>query len=245
VGDEGITVFEFDGSGSTDLDLPNDTLTYAWDFGGDGTSTDVSPNHVFSDEGLYTVSLTVTDGDGTTSVDSSIVIDVNNVAPTATLSGDASIDEGGTYSLTIDDIFDPSGDTLPAGSGLTVDWGDDTPVEIIPGGFTGPGQVLTHPYDDDTGFDGAITVSVVDNGENFENVGTLAMTVNNVAPVGTAFSGGAVDEGSVGQVFLLGVFDPAAGAGDTILIDFGRDHQCAAERRRWGSDDDFDDNRRQ
>jgi len=36
----------------------------AWDFGGDGSSTDESPSHTFSQEGTYTVTLTVTASDG-------------------------------------------------------------------------------------------------------------------------------------------------------------------------------------
>lgn len=39
--------------------------TWAWDFGDLGTSTDPSPNHVYTDAGVYTVSLTVTNSEGT------------------------------------------------------------------------------------------------------------------------------------------------------------------------------------
>jgi len=38
----------------------------AWDFGGDGMSTDASPSHTFSAEGTYEVRLTVTASDGET-----------------------------------------------------------------------------------------------------------------------------------------------------------------------------------
>ena len=39
-------------------------FTSAWDFGGDGSSTEASPSHTFSAEGSYTVTLTVTAADG-------------------------------------------------------------------------------------------------------------------------------------------------------------------------------------
>ena len=51
-------------SGATDAD--NDTLTYAWDFGDGGTSTEANPSHTFTTLGEYAVKLTVSDGRFTT-----------------------------------------------------------------------------------------------------------------------------------------------------------------------------------
>ncbi len=45
----------------------------AWDFGGDGTSTDASPVYTFSEEGTYTVTLTVTAADGETGTTSETI----------------------------------------------------------------------------------------------------------------------------------------------------------------------------
>jgi len=44
--------------------IDDKTFTSAWDFGGDGVSTDESPSHTFSAEGTYEVTLTVTATDG-------------------------------------------------------------------------------------------------------------------------------------------------------------------------------------
>lgn len=52
--------------GSTDPDGNDDIESWAWDFGGDGTSTEQSPAHTFSAEGDYEVELTVTDAAGAT-----------------------------------------------------------------------------------------------------------------------------------------------------------------------------------
>jgi len=40
------------------------TFTSAWDFGGNGTSSEENPSHTFTEEGTYTVTLTVTATDG-------------------------------------------------------------------------------------------------------------------------------------------------------------------------------------
>lgn len=40
------------------------TLTYLWDFGDGGTSTEINPTHVFNQKGIYTIKLTVTSSEG-------------------------------------------------------------------------------------------------------------------------------------------------------------------------------------
>lgn len=52
----------FDGSASSDED--GDALTFAWQFGDGGTSTEVKPSHTYADAGSFNVSLTVTDAKG-------------------------------------------------------------------------------------------------------------------------------------------------------------------------------------
>lgn len=65
-------VIEFDASQSTDLD--NDEMVFEWDFDGDGETDSSQPLVTFqyNEAGIYTVTLTVRDGDGgfsTSSVD--------------------------------------------------------------------------------------------------------------------------------------------------------------------------------
>ncbi len=68
--------------GSVDFSAVTSTdgtaLTYAWDFGDDGTSTEAAPSHTYANSGTYTVSLTVTDGCGyaeTVTVTTAVTVD--------------------------------------------------------------------------------------------------------------------------------------------------------------------------
>lgn len=61
-GEAPLTV-SFTGSNSTD-DVG--VVSYAWDFMDGSTSTEADPSHVFTTDGIYTVELTVTDGEGLT-----------------------------------------------------------------------------------------------------------------------------------------------------------------------------------
>jgi len=70
---EAYTYFEiaFDGSRSTDED---GSITWLWDFGDGLTSDEKRPTHNWSDDGQYSVNLTVTDDDGATNT---TTLDIN------------------------------------------------------------------------------------------------------------------------------------------------------------------------
>ena len=50
----------------TSTDNNGAVVSWSWDFGGDGTSTEQNPSHTFSAEGTFNVTLTVTDNTGET-----------------------------------------------------------------------------------------------------------------------------------------------------------------------------------
>ncbi|MFW9917240.1 MAG: PKD domain-containing protein, partial [Candidatus Thorarchaeota archaeon] len=158
---EGSPVDFIDASAS----YPDDIVAWSWDFGGEGSSTEQNPSFTFMDDGLYDVTLTVTDDDGSTDTFSTTVT-IINVAPTVDAGVDQTVDEGSV--VTFAAIFtDPGADTH------TYQWsfGDGTSAS----GTLEP----THVYADDGVYIVTLTVTDDDGGVGTD---TLTVTVNNVAP---------------------------------------------------------------
>ncbi|MHB0979207.1 MAG: PKD domain-containing protein [Thermoleophilia bacterium] len=83
---------------ATATDPGSDPMTYVWDFG-DGSDTESGPvsgpvtaTHAYGDNGVYTVTLTVSDNEGAWTVVTTTVT-VNNVAPEITPFGPYTVDE--------------------------------------------------------------------------------------------------------------------------------------------------------
>ena len=83
---------DFSSEGTHDPD-PADSITFAWDFDGDGTidSMDPNPTHTYTAIGQYTARLTVTDSSGK-STSANTTITVGNTAPTVVI--DSPLDGG-------------------------------------------------------------------------------------------------------------------------------------------------------
>ena len=109
---------QFDGLGSVDAD--GDALTYFWDFG-DGTSALGSRvRHVFSEGGVYPVTLKVDDGTGLSNSNHSSAITVSiNQPPIAKAGPSRTVCAGEVV------LFDGSGSQDPDGGPLRYDWSFD------------------------------------------------------------------------------------------------------------------------
>ncbi|WP_238454302.1 carbohydrate-binding protein [Micromonospora sp. ATA51] len=105
----------FSSEGSKDPD-PADSISFAWDFDGNGTTDSIDPNptHTYTANGVYTARLTVTDSSGKTA-SANTTITVGNTAPTVTVVTPL---EGGFFSW---------GDDIPWS--VTVTDPEDGPVD--------------------------------------------------------------------------------------------------------------------
>jgi PKD repeat protein len=157
--------------------------------------------HTYADDGIYTVTVTVTDDDGGSAA-KSFLVTVTNVAPTLTLlHGDQVISEGQTVTFTdlatfTDPGFDnPLNPTVPAtGNPLAesftfdIDWGDGRDAVIgmsvadmngTPGVPSSGTIAGSHTYADDGVYTVTITVRDDNGGSDTK---TFTVSVNNVAP---------------------------------------------------------------
>ena len=158
----------FDASASTDAQGP--ISSYAWSFGDGATTTSQfnGTNHTYASSGTYTVTLTVTDSVGFTSVTSqTIVVDQPPVASfTATCSA-----------TTTSCAFDGTASSDPDGPIASYSWdfGD---------GFGATGPTPSHTYTSNGPFTAVLTVT-----DNLGGTGTASRTVSfstgNQSPVST------------------------------------------------------------
>ena len=116
----------------------NDVLTYNWTFGDGNLGLGTGPTNQFLDDGVYTVTLTVDDGDGGQDVQT-MTTTVANVAPTLTGSCPASATEGtdASFALTatdpgVLDVLSWSLSSTASGASLTASTGASSGVSWMP-----------------------------------------------------------------------------------------------------------------
>ena len=116
------TAVTFNGAGSSDIS--GQALTYSWDFGdGSALGSGAAPSHTYPDNGIYTVTLTVSNGI-TTSTAAAATATIENVLPAVgAIAGPASPVQIST-NMTVTAGFTDQGvaDTHTA----VLDWGDGT-----------------------------------------------------------------------------------------------------------------------
>jgi hypothetical protein len=198
--------------------------TIAW---GDGNFTTVpggtpTVNHTYADGGTplagYTITATAIDEDNVGPGDSpyssnSVSVTVDNVAPTLTIAGAASVDEGSSYTLSLSST-DPGQDTITS---WTIDWGDGSLPEVVSGNPASVG----HTYADGGNPSTAYTISATATDEDGTfNSNSLNVTVDNVAPTLTIAGASSVDEGS-SYTLSLSSSDPGQDTISSWTINWG------------------------
>jgi len=155
----------FDASDSYDPD--GSILNYFWDFGDGNNAAGVTVDHAYADDGVYTVTLTITDDDGETTSKSATKT-VSNRPPIALFT------ENATTVLTGEIIhFDASGSNDPDGLVISYFWdfGDGTDAT---------GVTVNHAYEDD----GVYTVTLVVTDDDGKTASKSAVkTVSNRPPI--------------------------------------------------------------
>jgi C1A family cysteine protease len=110
----------FDGSSS--FDHEGNVVSYAWDFGDGATGSGVTVTHTYTMQGIYGVSLTVTDNASNNNTQTVwVYIDkVNHPPSTPKLTGRKNGENGTSYRYTFS-TTDPDGDNVQ----YYLNWGDD------------------------------------------------------------------------------------------------------------------------
>lgn len=189
----------------------NDTHEIVWDFGDGSTTTGtLTPTHLYADNGVYTVTLTVSNEAGATG-DDGLLVTVNNALPQVNAGVNQTILEGDAV------LFNGTFTDLGSRDTHTIAWnfGD---------GATANGVLTpTHVYADNAGAFGSgvytATLTVTDK-DGGSGAGTVLITVNNAPPTVDAGPDQTVARGQTAYFNGL-LTDPGIADTHTITWNFG------------------------
>jgi hypothetical protein len=187
------------------------------------SATTTVPAGYFTDgPGSRTVRGRIADKDGAFTIYTATVV-IDNVAPTATFTGDAAVNEGVTATVSFSGQADPSAVDTAAGFAYSYDFDNDGTFEVTDS--TSASAVVPAAFLDDGPHSAIVRARIKDKDGGFTDY-TTVIVIKNVAPTGTLSNGGAVDEGSPGSVRFDDLFDPSAtdrAAGYRYSYDFDND----------------------
>jgi PKD repeat protein len=150
-------------------DLQNDTFTYAWNFGDNGTASGAIATHTYTTSGTFTVTLSVISSSGT-SGSATTTATITALAPVANAGGPYTVNLGSSLAFTGASSYDPQGEPL------TYAW-------IFGDGSSGTGVSPTHTYASLGQYPVALTVT---NTSGLSASSTTTATVQITPPVANA-----------------------------------------------------------
>jgi PKD repeat protein len=142
-----------------------DTVSYLWDFGDGTTSSDENPSHVYSDDGIYTINLTVTDKDGGVGYDTTLAIVYNTAPQIQDVGGELTAVEDIEFTFVII-ASDVAGDTIT--------FTDDSDLFVI---NPATGAIIFTPTNNDVGLV-QVTITATDDDGGIDNI-LLLINVQN------------------------------------------------------------------
>lgn len=194
-------------------DVPDDPLTYAFDWNNDGKFEVIDKlntvSKIWLNQGDYPVRIRVDDGDGGEAFASTTVSALNS-PPVAVVNVSGSALEGTAVSFDASDSNDPGTNDI-----LTYQWnfGD---------GNSAAGVNVSHAYADNSVYSATLTV-LDDSGES--STAAAAVTILNANPTAEAGPDQTVDEGTnISLVFAGVTSDP--GSADQLDIAWNFDYQA-------------------
>ena len=154
----------------TDASTSYDGITsWSWDFGDGGTSTEQNPTHIYTSDGIYTVTLTVTEADGDSNIKTkSGYITVGETGPMADFSATST---SGNKPLSL--AFTDASTSYDGITSWSWDFGD---------GETSTKQNPTHIYTSDGIYTVTLTVTEAD-GDSDTKTKTGYITVRDTGPL--------------------------------------------------------------
>jgi len=152
---------------TTSYDPDGSIVLYHWDFGDGTNTTGITAQHAYSSSGVYTVTLTVTDNDGTTDT-ATAQKTVEITPPVATFTESAqTVYTAETITFNASDSYDPDG-TI---TNYYWDFGDGTNTT---------GIIVNHAYADNGNY--TVTLIVTDDNGAIDST-TATKTVLNRSPI--------------------------------------------------------------
>jgi PKD repeat protein len=193
-----------------------DSHTIQWNFG-DGSAVvtgTLTPSHVFNDNGVYSVTLTVTDDSGGIGT-GTVTVTVNNVAPSATLSNSGPVDEGSTVTVSLSGQSDPSSIDMTAGFHYAFACDNSS---LAGATYAGSGKDASTVCTFNNNGAYPVRARIIDKDEGYTEY-TTTVQVNNVAPSVNAGGNETTNEGGI--LSRSGFFSDPGSDTWTATVDYG------------------------